>query len=67
MLSYPMPTGAPEHFEYTEYKPLDSIFGFVYAKIKAPLNLYTPILPFRLVRKNNSFGGTIYPTGTFEG
>ena len=70
MLSKPMPIGAPEVFEFSDYRELKSLpnlFGFVYAKIETPRNLNTPILPFKVKSGNTSNGQTIYPLGTFEG
>lgn len=61
------PTGKPQYFEYSDYKPFDmrnahNLFGIVFSKIKAPVrngeSIKAPIL------LTESEGKVIAPTGT---
>jgi hypothetical protein len=61
MFKYPMPVGTPHYFE-GEPKYIDNLFGFVFAKVEAPLDLKTPILPVRI--KKSGASTTIYPVGS---
>lgn len=58
-MTLPMPTGAPK---YTTEKNLFKIFGFVYAKIEAPVNIKKPILPHK-----TDNGKIITPLGNWSG
>lgn len=64
MSKYPMPVGIPQYFDGSP-KYIDDLFGFVFVKVIAPLNLKTPILPVKIKRSGAST--TIYPTGTWSG
>jgi hypothetical protein len=66
MRKFPMPIGNPDYFEdYTNSNKYFYIFGFVFATIESPENLYTPILQTKALNNKNKFTGpTICPTGT---
>jgi hypothetical protein len=64
MLKYPMPVGTPQYFE-GEPKYIENLFGFVFAKIEAPADLKTPILPVRI--KKSGASTTIFPVGSWSG
>jgi hypothetical protein len=68
MLTFLMPVGNPIYFEdNTNSNKYSNVFGFVFATVQAPSNLYAPTLPTRALNKNKiPKGPTICPTGTWS-
>jgi hypothetical protein len=58
----PMPVGTPIH---SKIKDLNKIFGYVKATIKTPDNIYTPVLPVKVVIDNAV--SLTFPKGTWTG
>ncbi|CAI2189173.1 6142_t:CDS:2 [Funneliformis geosporum] len=56
----PMPTGEPKLIDLTP-TGLDSFFGYLWAKVRAPADLYVGLLPIKYK------GQLICPGGTFSG
>lgn len=60
MAKYPMPVGQPRFFQGT--RPLEDVFGFVYAHITAPAHLDKPLLGLRHSR--GDIHTTLYALGS---
>jgi len=58
-----MPVGDPKR--YNVKKGLDNLFGYALVKVKAPSDLYIPVLP--VYAKINEQIKMICPTGEFKG
>ena len=56
-----LPIGNPISVEGSNLH-LDNEFGFYYADIDAPIDLFSPVLPYK-----TSKGFIIYPTGSWSG
>jgi hypothetical protein len=63
MLNCPMPVGKPAKFEGNP-KYVKDLFGFVYVDVTCPLNIKTPILPYKVRAKSGAIVNVIYPVGS---